>query len=258
MHTENQYQQAEFAHNSWAEHYDYVYHQTYGDALESLTKETVSEVTRLVKEGSSIIDYGCGTGRLTIPLALAGKGYKIHAVDSCQQLLNELTLKCEKQGIQDVNTYPAKISEYDGPSADMALATLLVLNYISTKDEMQRSLENIAKHLNPGGHLMFDLPLDLVFHIPTVTVKNPLEGFYRQVELTPCSEENADPCYSYHDTCKGIDEHGIFGYENRFIIRRWTSDEIEKMLLNLNFERVQDNVGRLNKFGVNYFLFKRI
>ena len=256
MQTINQYQKAELVLNSWAEHYDYIYNQTYGEVLETLTKETVSEISFLLEEGSSIIDYGCATGRLAIPLAK--EGYKIYAVDSCHQLLDILDKKCEKIEIKNIKTYSEKISDYKGPSADMALAVFYVFNYISTIDEMYRSLENIADHLNPNGHLLFDLPLDTFFQTPEVPVKNTLEGFYRQVELSPYSDGKEDSCYLYHDTCKGIDEQGIFGFEDKFIIRNWKINEIKKMLSDLNFERVQYNNGRLNRFGTDYYLFKLV
>ena len=59
------------AHDNWGSLYDYVYEQTYGDFYRDLTVETVDQINQILPSGT-IIDYGAGTGRLSIPLSNQG------------------------------------------------------------------------------------------------------------------------------------------------------------------------------------------
>jgi hypothetical protein len=54
------------AHDNWGSLYDYVYEQTYGDFYRDLTVETLDQINQILSSGT-IIDYGAGTGRLSIP-----------------------------------------------------------------------------------------------------------------------------------------------------------------------------------------------
>ena len=62
------------AHDNLGSLYDYVYEQTYGDFYRDLTVETVDQINQILPSGT-IIDYGAGTGRLSIPFSK--QGYKV-------------------------------------------------------------------------------------------------------------------------------------------------------------------------------------
>ncbi len=59
------------AHDNWGSLYDYVYEKTYGDYYRDLTVETLDQINQILSSGT-IIDYGAGTGRLSIPLSNQG------------------------------------------------------------------------------------------------------------------------------------------------------------------------------------------
>ena len=54
-------------HDSWAIFYDFVYQKTFGNFYNSLTDETLKVINNIIPYGT-IIDFGAGTGRMTIPL----------------------------------------------------------------------------------------------------------------------------------------------------------------------------------------------
>ena len=62
------------AHDNWGSLYDHVYEQTYGDFYRDLTVETLDQINQILPSGT-IIDYGAGTGRLSIPLS--NQGFKV-------------------------------------------------------------------------------------------------------------------------------------------------------------------------------------
>jgi len=49
--------------------------------------------------GSPILELGCGTGRLTIPLAEAG--FEVHGVDLSQNMLEICRHKVDEKGLED-------------------------------------------------------------------------------------------------------------------------------------------------------------
>ena len=64
-------------HSSWAQHYDAAY-ASFGEIYEALTTVTVRNVVKIQPPPARIIDFGAGTGRLSLPLAK--EGYSVSAV----------------------------------------------------------------------------------------------------------------------------------------------------------------------------------
>lgn len=78
-----------------------------------------------IKEGMTIIDYGCGPGRYTVPFAkLVGKRGKVIAVDIKDIALRELEKKIKKYDINNVEVKLAKgyESKIESGIADMVFA----------------------------------------------------------------------------------------------------------------------------------------
>ena len=84
-------------HSSWAEVYDLAYDQSFGEFYNRLTAATIQVVTDILQPGGSIVDFGAGTGRLSIPLA--GKNFEVTAVDPCFEMLCQ---GAEKTGRDEV------------------------------------------------------------------------------------------------------------------------------------------------------------
>ena len=70
-------------HASWAGIYDLVYEESFGQFYEALTDTTIDQIKKTVHPPASIVDFGAGTGRLSIPLATSG--YMITAVEPCRE-----------------------------------------------------------------------------------------------------------------------------------------------------------------------------
>jgi 2-polyprenyl-3-methyl-5-hydroxy-6-metoxy-1,4-benzoquinol methylase len=59
-----------------------------GSSIERLTDLTIQEIGCIVSPPASIVDFGAGTGRLSIPLA--GAGYQVTAVEPSGPMLDQL------------------------------------------------------------------------------------------------------------------------------------------------------------------------
>ena len=72
-------------HDSWASVYELAYRRSFGTFYKQLTDLTLQTIKEYLPMGSSIIDFGAGTGRLSIPLAK--KGYKVTAVEPSEAMM---------------------------------------------------------------------------------------------------------------------------------------------------------------------------
>ena len=79
------------AHNSWAKVYDRAYKESFGAFYKELTECTLEVIKEEFSECLKVIDFGAGTGRLSLPLSQLG--YKVTAVDASEEMLKELQKK---------------------------------------------------------------------------------------------------------------------------------------------------------------------
>lgn len=58
-----------------------------------------------IREGAHVLDYGCGSGSYTIPVAqLVGSSGIVYAADSNSLAINEVKKRAKKKGITNINT----------------------------------------------------------------------------------------------------------------------------------------------------------
>jgi 2-polyprenyl-3-methyl-5-hydroxy-6-metoxy-1,4-benzoquinol methylase len=119
-------------HDNWGTYYDFVYEQTFGNIYNNLTIETLNAINQILPTGT-ILDFGAGTGRLSLPLA--EQGYKVIAVEKSIGMIDEFKRKLKEQNTEiEINN--CSISEYENGKADLAIALFTVLSYSITEDEL--------------------------------------------------------------------------------------------------------------------------
>ena len=135
-----------------AELYDYVVpYATRGDV------EFFVEESRAAK--GSILEVGCGTGRVLIPTARAG--LTIVGLDYSAAMLTRCRAKLEEEPA-DVR---ARVELHEGDMRDFALGQRFALvtipfrpfQHLLTVDDQLACLTSIHRHLEPGGRLILDL-----------------------------------------------------------------------------------------------------
>jgi SAM-dependent methyltransferase len=91
-------------------------------------------VTRLVPAGSTLLDFGCGTG--LDALAYAEQGYRVLAYDNSPGMIDQLRQRCEPQIVSGEITpysmpYPSFLDCFSGwPRPNAVLANFAALNSI--------------------------------------------------------------------------------------------------------------------------------
>jgi len=136
----------------YAQYYDLFYRdKNYADEVnyvDALIKK------HAVGETKTILDLGCGTGGHAI--LLAQKGYHVTGVDRSDTMLAIAEEKKRQTGAS-VELQKGDICTVDlRKRFDVAIAMFAVMGYQTTNEALESALLNAAKHLNPGGLLIFD------------------------------------------------------------------------------------------------------
>ena len=106
-----------------------------------------------------VVELGCGTGRILLPIARAGQS--VAGIDSSERMLARCREKLlrEPRGVQSrvtLHTSDVRDIDIDGTFA-LAIAPFRVMSHQITVDDQLRCLTAVARHLQPGGRLIFDV-----------------------------------------------------------------------------------------------------
>jgi ubiquinone/menaquinone biosynthesis C-methylase UbiE len=125
------------------------------DRLEDPEREAYLPAGRLIGElglhgGETVVDYGAGTGRLTIPLATAvGANGRVLAVDESEPMVERL-----RAAVTDLPT--VEVSHIAGntiAAADGSVAGILAINLLH-EIRGESALAEMRRLLAPDGHLV--------------------------------------------------------------------------------------------------------
>jgi SAM-dependent methyltransferase len=105
--------------------------------------------------GGRVLELGCGSGRLTIPIAQAG--LEVVGLDLSLAMLERARAKATEARLK-VEFVEADMRSFDLPGKFSAILipgnSLLHLHAI---DDLKQCLESVRRHLAPGGRLIFDI-----------------------------------------------------------------------------------------------------
>jgi len=107
--------------------------------------------------GGPILELGCGTGRVLIPLAL--DGHRVTGLDLSAAMLAVVQAKAEAAHLGDrVTLVQGDMRDFDLPTR-FALAFIPINTFMHCYDggEQLACLRCIGRHLQPGGRLIVDV-----------------------------------------------------------------------------------------------------
>jgi ubiquinone/menaquinone biosynthesis C-methylase UbiE len=130
--------------------------RTYDESLKSEGERPfdLSVLERHLTQPGTLVDLGCGTGRLLLPFAR--RGFRCLAVDLSPQMLAIVGHKAEEEGLI-VDRLLANLVELDclrDGLADYALCMFSTLGMIRGRAHRQRVLKHAARILKPRGLLV--------------------------------------------------------------------------------------------------------
>ncbi len=121
------------------------------------------------KYGGPVLELACGTGRLTIPLSLAG--FDITRLDSAPAMLDVARAKAERSSA-DIALVQADIRDF---SLDGRFRLILIANnslsHLLHNQEVEACFRCVRQHLAPGGRFI----VDLFTPSPRILARDPFE-----------------------------------------------------------------------------------
>ena len=107
-----------------------------------------------LRGGESVLEIGCGTGALTVPLAEAVGGHgRVVAVDISEPMLGAARQRVRDSGLGNITLLlgDAQVFELEPAAFDLATSRMGVMFF----GDPEAAFRNIGKALKPGGRLVF-------------------------------------------------------------------------------------------------------
>lgn len=127
----------------------------------ALGEAQAAQVDEYAEPGDLVIDFGCGYGRLSIPLVRAG--YDVLAVDASQAMLDGLAARVEVAGVQidallsDGSELLDIVDHAIGHRAAVVISRAVLIHHDYAG--VERLVGQLASVLRPGGILIADWPI---------------------------------------------------------------------------------------------------
>jgi SAM-dependent methyltransferase len=200
------------------------------------------------EQGGPILELGCGTGRVAIPLAR--QGFKVTGVDISQAMLMRFrrALDLESQEVaQQITLIEQDVTRLDlGSHFNIAIFAFNSLLCITDFNTQRAALYAVANHLNARGKLVIDIVNPLKLKIdgdlvpkPFFTRKDRNTGntYTRFAMMGPFETDHKQQLYGWYDeiTPEGVVKRRQYSLYWRPIFRF----EIELMLREAGLEILQ-------------------
>jgi SAM-dependent methyltransferase len=173
--------------------------------------------------GGPVLELGCGSGRLTIPIARAG--IEIVGADLSRPMLEAARAKARAAGVE-VDLREADMRGFDMPERFSAI--LIAGNsllHLLTLDELKECLASVRRHLAPGGRFVFDiskwdlsrLARDPSQRYPVYTLNDPKRGEIAIEETASYDTARQIRRIGWYLSAPGAPDFRIVEYELRVI-----------------------------------------
>ncbi len=126
------------------------------------TKENIDFFYHYASQAGEVLDIGAGTGRIAIPLAQ--RGVEVYSVEPSPAMRREFLRRLSKRpGLsKKIRLIEGDASSFDLDRTFPAAFLSGTFDHFLDDHERLSSLANIARHLDSGGTLVFDLFLGLM------------------------------------------------------------------------------------------------
>ena len=130
------------------------------DLMEGDFEDDIPLVLELAEEtGGPVLDLGCGTGRLSIPLLQ--EGLEVFALDSDARMLERLSQKAGRFPVEDrarLTLLQQDMRECRTPRpAALAVCSTNTFLYLGSLEDQRKTLLSVHSCLKPGGALWLDV-----------------------------------------------------------------------------------------------------
>ncbi len=205
-------------------------------------KEDIKLYKALLKDYDEIVEYGAGTGRVTIPLAKEGK--EIIAIDNEINMLMDLQNKTKELGLENkIKAVNADMITYtQDKKANCVIMPLTVFNYIIDEKQQDECLANVYKYLNKDGILIIELLTKKTFeeleknedryefkYVKRISINNDYYEYWRNTKFNQDTNYiEQKRLFKYFNEQGKLENEEIFIWQNKFISYEIIKNKLEK------------------------------
>ncbi|WP_063791653.1 class I SAM-dependent methyltransferase [Bradyrhizobium valentinum] len=107
------------------------------------------------ERGGRVLDLACGSGRLTIPLALSG--LQVTGGDRSAEMLERARRSAEAQAVElDLVQLDMRHFDLNGRTFETIIVAMNSVLHLYSLDDFTGFFRSVARHLSPKGRLVFD------------------------------------------------------------------------------------------------------
>jgi SAM-dependent methyltransferase len=162
-----------------------------------------------------VLDLGCGTGRVSLDLAM--RGATVTGLDSDAELIETLRARSSERGVA-LDAVTADARSFDlGRTFALVISPMQVVQLLGGEEGRARMLDAVRRHLEPGG-------------LFAAALANPFDGWSEAESLPPLPDLREEDGWIYSSTPIAVRR-----LEDAFVIDRHrqavspTGDLIEEM-----------------------------
>jgi SAM-dependent methyltransferase len=111
---------------------------------------------------AAALELGIGTGRIALPLAR--RGVRVHGIDLSSAMVAQLRAKpgAERIGVTIGDFATARVEG----TFSLAYLVFNTINNLTTQNEQVACFQNVAAHLQPGGHFVIEVGVPQLQRLP--------------------------------------------------------------------------------------------
>ncbi len=197
--------------------------QFYDSFIDEVVYQEYLDLVNKYSSIGTLLDIGCGTGRLAIEFAK--QGYDVVATDLSEEMLNIVDYRAKEEGVE------LEIAIYDllDPidfEFDIVIASMDVINHLSDLEDVEFGFTNIYNSISQNGVFIFD--------VLSVEFIDAFDGY----------QEDDDELHFHWESKKGEQPHSII-----HTITINTDEKLEEVKIyeqtheNSSYEEIMKKVG---------------
>lgn len=190
-------------------------------------------------QDAPVLELGCGTGRITLPLAKAG--IPLVGIDRSEAMLARARGRLRRAGLDrrtrlvrgDIRALPFRRR----PGFGLVMAPYGMLQSLTTERDLQATLQSVARVLRPGGLLGVDLVPDL-----------PRWAEYdRRISLT--GRRSRASTLTLIESVRQDRRRGLTHFDQEYVEKRGRDRRVHRFALTFRTLSVRQMTRRLERAG---------
>lgn len=221
----------------------------YDDCMYDVSYTDWASYLKRFMAGETILEYGCGTGNLTMELLRFG--FSVIALDNSAEMLTVAEAKFRGTAFQPAFVCADMTDFILQKPVDNIVAACDSVNYILEEDALKMFFGHAKRNLKHGGKLLFDMS-------SVSKLKNVLgnELFFDDAEDQTLFWQNAFDESNHTltmDITLFVKDDGVYNrYDEQHLQRAWKVEEIFHALEDVGFSKMQVyTFGTLTPFSQN-------